>query len=82
MFARGQNKGVSPTRHPGFIYAPLWREAPRGFRQQDGGERLSCGSVHSAYGRARVAADALHADPAYARVVGIVDVGVGAGGRV
>lgn len=61
------------------LHPPLWRKAPRRFWQQDGGERLSCVSVHSAYGWARVPADALHGDPAHARVVGIVDVGVGAG---
>lgn len=61
------------------IHPPLWRKAPRRLWQQDGRERLSCVAVHSAYGWARVPADALHGDPAHARVVGVVDVGVGAG---
>lgn len=68
---------LPPCGHP-----PLWRKAPGGFWQQDGGERLSCVSVHGAYGRARVAADALRGDPAHACVVGVVDVGVGAGRRI
>lgn len=61
------------------FHPPLWRKAPRRFRQQDGGERLSRVPVHRADGRTRVPADALHGDPAHARVVGVVDVGVGAG---
>lgn len=66
-------------RRPSCGHPPLWGKAPRGFGEQDGGEWLSCVSIHSAYGRAGVAADALRGDPTHTGVVGVVDVGVGAG---
>lgn len=58
------------------VRSPLWRKAPCRSGQQDGGERLSCVPIHSAYGLARESTDALGSD--HARVIGIVDVGVGA----
>ena len=57
-------------------HSPLWRKAPRRSWQQDGGERLSRVSVHSAYGRARESTDALGWNSDHAGVVGVVDVGV------
>lgn len=66
----------------GLLHSPLWREAPRRSRQQDGGERLSRVPVHSAYGRAWESTDALGHHPGHASVVGVVDVGVRARWRV
>lgn len=58
---------------------PLWRKAPCRSWQQDGGERLPRVSVNSADWRTReLTTDALGRDPDHARVVGIVNVGIGA----